>query len=127
MCRFSLIQPVPDFGDANTDLDQIDALYDFWYSFKSWRDFEIDDFHNPDNAEGREERRWMERKNEKQKAAKRKSESARLRTLVDRAFKLDPRVKALRELEKERRKQKRREKKMSKFQGRSGRMLLIST
>ena len=89
-------------------------MYDFWYSFKSWRDFEVDDYHNPDMADGRDERRWMERKNEKQKTAKKKAEAQRIRKLVDRAFKLDPRVKALQELEKQRRKDARKAKFLEK-------------
>lgn len=38
--RFSTIQPVPGFGTAEASKKEVEAFYDFWYNFDSWRSFE---------------------------------------------------------------------------------------
>jgi hypothetical protein len=40
---------------------QVTAFYDFWYTFKSWREFPHPDEEDVEAAESREHRRWMER------------------------------------------------------------------
>jgi curved DNA-binding protein CbpA len=95
--RFSENKPVPLLGDKDTPMEGawgVNAFYDFWFKFESWREFSSLDEHNVSEAEDREERRWMEKKNKSARAARKKKDMQRYRTLVERARKNDPRVKA---------------------------------
>eukprot|EP00755_Sulcionema_specki_P018328 Sspe_Gene.66628::Locus_39355_Transcript_2_2_Confidence_0.667_Length_1837::g.66628::m.66628/K09522/DNAJC2; DnaJ homolog subfamily C member 2 len=92
---------VPKLGDESTPMEEVDAFYTFWFSFKSWRDFAYEAAeHDLDEAEGRDERRWMERQNQRAIERKKKAESKRIMTLVERAYKNDPRIKR-RDMEKQ--------------------------
>lgn len=90
--RWSVSDRVPELGDDSTNLDEVHRFYDFWYSFKSWRDFSFDLEYDTDQAECREEKRWMERQNAKHVKAKKLEENARIRRLVDLSYKHDPRL-----------------------------------
>jgi hypothetical protein len=52
---------VPDVGSLDTPWSEVSAFYDFWYSFKSWREFPHPDEEDVESAESREHRRWIER------------------------------------------------------------------
>jgi len=94
-------QPVPPLGNAKTPIEDVLALYEFWYDdFSSWRDFKYLMEEDEDKAENREERRWMERQNRQKRQKRKKDEITRIRTLVDLAHQHDPRLKAYREEEK---------------------------
>ncbi|KAL3638576.1 hypothetical protein CASFOL_017947 [Castilleja foliolosa] len=90
--RWSVGQPIPTLGDDKTTLKEVDDFYDFWYSFKSWREFPHYDEFDLEQSESRDHRRWMERQNAKLSEKARKEEYARIRTLVDNAYKRDPRI-----------------------------------
>lgn len=90
--RWSTAKKVPKLGDEKTPMMEVHAFYDFWYRFKSWRDFSADLEFDPEQADSREERRWMDRQNSKHVKKRRAAEASRIRLLVDRAFKFDPRV-----------------------------------
>ncbi|KFK22955.1 hypothetical protein AALP_AAs68751U000200, partial [Arabis alpina] len=90
--RWSVNQRLPDLGDENTKLRDVDKFYNFWYAFKSWREFPDEEEHDLEEADSREERRWMEKENAKKTAKARKEEHARIRTLVDNAYRKDPRI-----------------------------------
>lgn len=93
--RFSEKRPVPKLGNANTHMEGKEGVlefYDFWFKFESWRDFSGFDEHNLEEAEDRYERRWMEKENKNARAKRKKAEYQRIRTLVERAHKHDPRV-----------------------------------
>lgn len=90
--RWSVGQPVPTLGDDKTSIKEVDEFYDFWYCFKSWREFPHADEFDLEQAESRDHKRWMERQNAKLSEKARKEEYARIRTLVDNAYKRDPRV-----------------------------------
>ncbi|EFJ31935.1 hypothetical protein SELMODRAFT_87098 [Selaginella moellendorffii] len=98
--RWSVIQPVPELGQMTSSMAEVDKFYDFWFSFKSWREFPHADEFEVEQAEGREHRRWMERQNLKLREKAKKEESARVRTLVENAYKRDPRIIRRREDEK---------------------------
>ncbi|CAN8074748.1 unnamed protein product [Agarophyton chilense] len=95
--RWSVSNRVPELGDDNTDIEKVHKFYDFWYSFKSWRDFSFDLEYDTDQAECREEKRWMERNNAKHIKSRKLEENVRIRKLVDLAFKNDPRLKRIKE------------------------------
>ena len=82
-----------ELGDSKTKIDEVHAFYAFWGSFKSWREFEVDDDElDIDQAECREEKRWMEREIMREKKKKKNKENARISKLLDRAYALDPRI-----------------------------------
>jgi len=97
----------PGLGDANTPYDKVEKFYAFWYSFKSWRDFSQFDEYDLEEAENRDERRWMEKQNQTKRQGKDKAERQRISNLVDMAYKLDPRVKKQVEAEKREKEEKR--------------------
>lgn len=98
--RWSVSQPVPTLGDDKTSLKEVDNFYNFWYGFKSWREFPHADEFDVEQAESRDHRRWMERQNAKLSEKARKEEYARIRTLVDNAYRRDPRILRRKEEEK---------------------------
>ncbi|KAL9386457.1 hypothetical protein Peur_019581 [Populus x canadensis] len=98
--RWSVNQTVPSLGDEKTSLKEVDSFYNFWYSFKSWREFPHADEFDLEEAESRDHKRWMERQNAKLSEKARKEDYARIRTLVDSAYKRDPRILRRKEEEK---------------------------
>jgi len=97
---WSVAQPIPSLGDDTTPVEEVDKFYNFWYNFKSWREFPDDDEYDLQQAESREHKRWMERQNAKLQEKAKKAEYARVRTLVDNAYKKDPRIQRRKEEEK---------------------------
>ncbi|KAE9365355.1 DnaJ-domain-containing protein [Stipitochalara longipes BDJ] len=95
--RFSRIQPVPKFGDENSNKEDVDTFYNFFYNFDSWRSFEYQDEDVPDDNENRDQKRHMERKNNNARKKKKTEDSARLRKLVDDAMTGDERIKRFRQ------------------------------
>lgn len=97
--RFSKIQPVPKLGDEKSTKQEVEAFYNFWYSFDSWRSFEYQDEDVPDDNENRDQKRHVERKNNNARKKKKTEDTARLRRLVDDALALDERIKQFRKEE----------------------------
>jgi len=103
--KWSEMKPVPEIGDISTSYDKVERFYEFWRGFQSWRDLdekiieeEGDDvFQNLEDAECREERRWMEQENLRVRKKYQKVERQRLWKLAETAEKLDPRVKVERD------------------------------
>lgn len=106
--RWSTRTPVPDLGDEKTDLAKVHKFYDFWLSFDTWRDFSMHDEYTLEEAEFREERRWMEKQNQKGRKKYENDERRRVLKLVEAAERLDPRLRAERE-EKEAKKREEKE------------------
>ncbi|KAF4658782.1 DnaJ (Hsp40), sub C, member 2 [Perkinsus olseni] len=99
--RWSNRRPVPRLGDDSTDLNKVKRFYHFWMNFDSWRDFSQHDEYDVADASCREERRWVERQNQRIRRKYETAEASRVRKLVESAMQLDPRL--LREKEDERR------------------------
>lgn len=112
--RWAVNLPVPSLGDDSTSLEEVDKFYDYWYTFKSWREFPHADEYDVEQAESREHRRWMERQNGKLQEKARKVEYARVRTLVDNAYRRDPRIIKRKEMEKAEKQRKKEAKYLAK-------------
>ncbi|CEL94188.1 unnamed protein product [Vitrella brassicaformis CCMP3155] len=95
--KWSTRRPVPSLGDSSTDMKLVRRFYDFWYEFDSWRDFSIHDEFDLNDAEFREERRWMERQNAKIRKKYEKEDKQRIQKLVELAYSRDPRILAEKE------------------------------
>ena len=54
-----LRQPAPQLGTAQTPIAEVGRFYRFWFTFKSWREFPHLNEFDVNDAECREERRWM--------------------------------------------------------------------
>ncbi|KAK1698528.1 hypothetical protein QYE76_015225 [Lolium multiflorum] len=98
--RWSVTQPIPSLGDDATPVVDVDQFYNFWYNFKSWREFPHEDEYDLEQAESREHKRWMERQNSKIQEKAKKVEYTRVRNLVDNAYRKDPRIQRRKEEEK---------------------------
>ncbi|KAJ2849820.1 Zuotin, partial [Coemansia erecta] len=105
--RFSNIQPVPELGDENSSRADVEAFYAFWYEFDSWRSFEYEDKEVADGNGNRDEKRYIESKNKKERANKKKADTQRVRTLVENAMKADQRMVKFKEEDKVKRNAKR--------------------
>ena len=49
-------KPVPELGDEGAFWSDVESFYDFWFSFRSWREFPHPDEEELDQAESREHR-----------------------------------------------------------------------
>ncbi|KAL9650976.1 hypothetical protein ABK040_015079 [Willaertia magna] len=99
---------VPKLGDMNTSYEDVEKFYNFWFAFKSWRDygFELNEY-NEDQADSGAERRWIRKENEKLNSKRKKQEKAKINEICELAKKNDPRIK--RKLEEEIKLKKQRE------------------
>ena len=94
LARFSERQPVPELGTAGSAFSAVDSFYDFWFAFKSWREFQHEDEEDVEVADCREQKREMERKNAKLRERAKKDETARISRFVQVAYDADPRIRA---------------------------------
>ncbi|RPD52777.1 DnaJ-domain-containing protein [Lentinus tigrinus ALCF2SS1-7] len=108
--RFSKKQPVPMLGSYDDPKETVEAFYDFWYNFDSWRSFEYLDKEVNEGSDNRDDKRYTEKKNKSERARRKKEDTARLRGIVDTALAVDPRIKRIRQEEKEAREAKKRNK-----------------
>jgi DnaJ family protein C protein 2 len=98
--RFSKKQPVPTLGDQKSNKEHVDEFYNFFYNFDSWRTFEYLDEDVPDDNENRDQKRYVERKNNAARKKRKNEDIARLRQVVDKCLASDPRIKIFKEQEK---------------------------
>ncbi|RIA86795.1 DnaJ domain-containing protein [Glomus cerebriforme] len=108
--RFSNKTPVPMLGDTNTSKLEVEAFYDFWYNFDSWRSFEYLDKDDTDSTDNRDDKRYIERKNKAERAKHKKEDNIRLRKIIDQALSLDPRIQRFKQEEKAAKEAKKKEK-----------------
>ncbi|EAW13428.1 putative ribosome associated DnaJ chaperone Zuotin [Aspergillus clavatus NRRL 1] len=95
--RFSKTQPVPKLGDENSTQEEVEAFYNFFYNFDSWRTFEYLDEDVPDDNENRDQKRHVEKKNANARRKRKTEDTARLRHLVDDCLAQDERIKKFRQ------------------------------
>lgn len=91
--RFSTKPNVPKLGGPDATKEEVDAFYNFFYAFESWRTFEYLDKDLPDDTDNRDQKRYQEKKNRAERAKRKTEDTARLRKLVDDALSIDPRIK----------------------------------
>ncbi|KAG0147793.1 hypothetical protein CROQUDRAFT_655811 [Cronartium quercuum f. sp. fusiforme G11] len=91
--RFSTKLPAPSIGDENSTRDEVEAFYDFWLKFDSWRSFEWKDKDANEGSDSRTEKRHIENKNRSERERRKKEDNARRRNIVETALALDPRMK----------------------------------
>lgn len=92
--RFSRKQPVPALGDAASSRAEVEAFYEFWTNFDSWRSFE---YQHPateadSELENREDKRWKEKQARAAQSKAKAADNARISRLVEMAYRNDPRV-----------------------------------
>ncbi|KAJ7746575.1 DnaJ-domain-containing protein [Mycena metata] len=121
--RFSKTQPVPGLavptdGPPTKDPNDIEghdfavlkahveSFYDFWYNFDSWRSFEWLDKEVNEGSDSRDDKRYTEKKNKSERARRKKEDIARVRGIVDLCLSVDPRIKHIKQHEKEAREAK---------------------
>jgi len=90
--RFSEKAPVPQLGGPATPMSEVNAFYDFWYAFKSWREFPHPDEEDAEVAPDRERKRAVERANAKLREQAKKEETKTVTAFVSAAYAVDPRV-----------------------------------
>ncbi|XP_037935952.1 dnaJ homolog subfamily C member 2 [Teleopsis dalmanni] len=99
--RWSEKKNVPSFGDENSNREDVDQFYNFWYDFKSWREFSYLDEEDKEKGQDRDERRWIEKENKAARIKRKKEEMVRIRSLVDLAYNNDKRILKFKNEEKE--------------------------
>lgn len=90
--QYSEVKPVPALGEDDYDVSTVDAFYNFWFEYKSWRDFSQNDEYDIEDAESRDERRWMEQQNAKERKQLMKEHLSTVRKLTSQAMDRDPRL-----------------------------------
>ncbi|PSN57876.1 DnaJ subfamily C member 2 [Blattella germanica] len=75
--RWSEKMPVPKLGNDSTPREHVERFYSFWYNFESWREYSYLDEEEKDQAQG-------------------------IRSLVDTAYNLDPRIQRFKQEDKDR-------------------------
>jgi len=85
--RWSSNQPAPLLGDDKTPYQEVKEFYEFWFSFKSWREYSFEDEYDLEEAESRDERRWMTVQNERKRKKSKKEETSRIFRLTENAEK----------------------------------------
>ena len=98
--KWSVDSKIPRLGDDSTPVKEVQRFYDAWYRFNSWRDFSHgDEMTEIGEDMCREEKRYYQRENQRIVDRHKKVEQKRVRNLVERAQKADPRLRKAREAE----------------------------
>lgn len=100
--RWSEKNHVPPFGEVDAKREEVERFYNFWYDFKSWREFSYLDEEDKEKGQDRDERRWIEKENKVLRIKRKKEEMTRIRALVDLAYNNDKRIQRFKQEEKDR-------------------------
>lgn len=100
--RWSEKNHVPPFGAVDAKREEVERFYNFWYDFKSWREFSYLDEEDKEKGQDRDERRWIEKENKALRIKRKKEEMTRIRALVDLAYNNDKRIQRFKQEEKDR-------------------------
>ena len=100
--QWSLTKNAPLLGTMKDDIGNVNDFYNFWYDFKSWREYSYLDEEERDKAECKEERRYIDKLNKTERTRRKKEEMVRMNLLVNNCYACDPRIKAFNEERKKR-------------------------
>ncbi|XP_045483429.1 dnaJ homolog subfamily C member 2 [Harmonia axyridis] len=100
--RWSEKRNVPKLGGPDSTREEVEKFYNFWYNFKSWREFSYEDEEDKEKCTDRDERRYVDKLNKAERLRKKKEEMARIRALVDLAYNNDPRIGKFKQEDKDR-------------------------
>lgn len=100
--RWSEKPNVPKLGTENSKRSEVEHFYNFWYDFKSWREYSYEDEEDKEKCQDRDERRYVDKLNKAERLRKKKEEMSRIRSLVDMAYANDPRIAKFKDEEKNR-------------------------
>lgn len=100
--RWSEKKRVPKLGDPDATRECVEYFYSFWYDFKSWREYSYEDEEDKEKCSDRDERRYVDKLNKAERLRKKKEEMSRIRSLVDMAYNLDPRIAKFKQEDKDR-------------------------
>ncbi|KAG5506809.1 hypothetical protein GH5_06024 [Leishmania sp. Ghana 2012 LV757] len=115
--KWSSVPAMPSLGTDKTPHAEVLRFYDRWTDFQSWRDFShLADLMEIDDSMCREEKRYYQRENARVLSHFHREEQKRIRLLVDRARKNDPRLRRRREEEEEKRLKEAREREAFRLQ-----------
>lgn len=102
--KWSSVPALPSLGTDKTPHHDVLRFYDRWNGFQTWRDFShLADIEEIDEGMCREEKRFYMRENARQLSHFHREELKRIRQLVERARKNDPRLRRKREEEEQKR------------------------
>ncbi|KAG5480035.1 hypothetical protein LSCM1_06456 [Leishmania martiniquensis] len=115
--KWSSVPGMPSLGTDETPHAEVLRFYDRWTDFQSWRDFaHLADLVELDDSICREEKRYYQRENARKLGHFHREEQKRIRLLVDRARRSDPRLRRRREEEEEKRLREAREREAFRLQ-----------
>eukprot|EP01029_Cantina_marsupialis_P017671 TRINITY_DN3984_c0_g1_i1.p1 TRINITY_DN3984_c0_g1~~TRINITY_DN3984_c0_g1_i1.p1 ORF type:complete len:647 (-),score=322.00 TRINITY_DN3984_c0_g1_i1:247-2187(-) len=123
--RFSEVPSPPSLGDCDTPMKEVNKFYKFWFNFKSWRDFSKFNEYNLDEADCREEKRWMTQQNDKKQKKYKKQERERIISLVRLAESFDPRIIAMKKEQEDQAKERKEAKAQAKREKEEARLAEI--
>lgn len=108
--KWSAEPGLPSLGTLKTPYDEVMRFYNRWSGFRSWRDFShLVELQEVSEDMCREEKRYYIRENERAVAHLKKEEMNRIKSLVERAKKNDPRIRRHIEQEEAKRQKEREE------------------
>ncbi|KAI9328822.1 hypothetical protein BDR26DRAFT_873405 [Obelidium mucronatum] len=87
-------------GDDNSSREEVEAFYQHWIQFDSWRTFEYMDEEEEGLDDSREAKRWLDKKNRANRSRLKKEDNQRVIKFIEVAMKLDPRIQRIKEEEK---------------------------
>uniref|UniRef100_A0A8D8Q2A3 DnaJ homolog subfamily C member 2 n=1 Tax=Cacopsylla melanoneura TaxID=428564 RepID=A0A8D8Q2A3_9HEMI len=90
--RWSEKKKMPPLGTIESTREEVEHFYDCWYNFESWREYSYLDEEDKDKGQDREERRYIDKCNKDSRKKLKKEEMTRIRSLVDTAYNIDPRI-----------------------------------
>ncbi|KAJ3124931.1 DnaJ (Hsp40), sub C, member 2 [Physocladia obscura] len=91
-----------NLGDDSSSREEVEAFYQLWINFDSWRTFEFMDEEEEgglNSDKSREAKRYLDKKNRAARSRLKKEDNQRVIKFIETAMKLDPRIQKIKEEE----------------------------